>query len=200
MRCSCSVFCIPEVDMSPWKYKFHAPVTSYSFSLWAVIFLPHNLDLYQSWRRLTKPMENIVEGDNQHFLCCEPCTSRRGLNSLPNNKFLDWLKLKASADNKNKCGRKIEICFRKGRKHCGKRWKCWLSAFSPFPIMFSKLGLCGKELMHFCFAVYHSHHHIAMDSWNSFWPITIWIMKETGPLTYRSVYADCTAWTEWISS
>ena len=24
------------------------------------------------------------------------------------------------------------------RKHCGKRRKCWLPAFSPFPTMFSK--------------------------------------------------------------
>ena len=29
-------------------------------------------------------------------------------------------------------------CFGKGRKHYGKRRKCWLPAFSPFPIMFSK--------------------------------------------------------------
>ena len=33
---------------------------------------------------------------------------------------------------------KIEICFGKGRKYCGKRRKCWLPAFSPFPTMFSK--------------------------------------------------------------
>ena len=26
----------------------------------------------------------------------------------------------------------------KGRKHCGKRRKCWSPAFSPFPTMFSK--------------------------------------------------------------
>ena len=45
--------------------------------------------------------------------------------------------------------------FGKGRKHCGKRRKCWLPAFSPFPTMFSKalnskLGLCGKELIQNC--------------------------------------------------
>ena len=38
----------------------------------------------------------------------------------------------------NKCVRKIEIAVGKGRKHCGKRRKCWLPAFSPFPSMFSK--------------------------------------------------------------
>ena len=38
----------------------------------------------------------------------------------------------------NKYGSKIENCLGKGRKHCGKRRKCWLSAFSSFPTMFSK--------------------------------------------------------------
>ena len=33
----------------------------------------------------------------------------------------------------NKWDEKTEICFGKGRKHCGKRRKCWLPAFSPFP-------------------------------------------------------------------
>ena len=37
-----------------------------------------------------------------------------------------------------KCKYKTYICFGKGRKHCGKKRKCWLPAFSPFPIMFSK--------------------------------------------------------------
>ena len=59
------------------------------------------------------------------------------LNSLPNDKILDQSKLKAFADDKI-CYRKMEIWFGKGRKHCGKRRKCWLPAFSPFPTMFSK--------------------------------------------------------------
>ena len=32
----------------------------------------------------------------------------------------------------------MEIWFVMGGKHCGKRRKCWLAAFSPFPTMFSK--------------------------------------------------------------
>ena len=32
----------------------------------------------------------------------------------------------------------MEIWFGMGGKHCGKRRKCWLPAFSPFPTMFSK--------------------------------------------------------------
>ena len=32
----------------------------------------------------------------------------------------------------------VETCLWEGRKHCGKRRKCWLPAFSPFPKMFSK--------------------------------------------------------------
>ena len=38
----------------------------------------------------------------------------------------------------NKCEWKIEIWFGKGRKHCGKRRKCWLPAFSPFSQCFHK--------------------------------------------------------------
>ena len=59
--------------------------------------------------------------------------------SLLNNKMLDQSKLKAFADNKIRVtGKKIEIYLGKGRKHCGKRRKCCLPAFSPFPTMFSK--------------------------------------------------------------
>ena len=59
-------------------------------------------------------------------------------NSLTNDKFLDRSKLKAFADDKLNLAEKIEICFGKGRKHCGKRRKCWLPAFSPFPTVFSE--------------------------------------------------------------
>ena len=58
-------------------------------------------------------------------------------NSLPNDKFLDWSKLKAFADDKTNMAEKL-ICLAKGRKHCWKRRKCCLPAFSPFPTMFSK--------------------------------------------------------------
>ena len=32
----------------------------------------------------------------------------------------------------------VEFLFDKDEKHCGKRRKCWLPAFSPFLTMFSK--------------------------------------------------------------
>ena len=50
----------------------------------------------------------------------------------------------------------LEICFWKGRKHCGKRRKYLLLAFSPFPTMFSKgfflkvvksRDFCDKDLI-----------------------------------------------------
>ena len=37
-----------------------------------------------------------------------------------------------------KLGRKVEIFIRKGKKHYGKRRKCWLPVFSSFPTVFSK--------------------------------------------------------------
>ena len=47
----------------------------------------------------------------------------------------------------------LKFVFEKGKKHFGKRGKCWLPVFSPFPKVFSKasflvvkknLGFCGK--------------------------------------------------------
>ena len=43
------------------------------------------------------------------------------------------------ADDRNS-GSIIVIHFGKRRKHCGKRRKCWLPAFSPCPTMFSTLS------------------------------------------------------------
>ena len=63
------------------------------------------------------------------------------LDPLPNNKNLDSFRLKAFADDKTEYKWKIEILFRKGRKQCGKRRKCWLPAFSPLPTLFST-ALC----------------------------------------------------------
>ena len=61
-----------------------------------------------------------------------------GLNSLPNDKFFDWSKFKAFADDILNVTILIISIFLSGRKHCGKRRKCWLPAFAHFPTMFSK--------------------------------------------------------------
>ena len=64
-------------------------------------------------------IENIVEKGG---LCDR-------VNSLPNHKILDWSILKAFCSRQTKCESKIDICFGKGRKHCGKRTKCWLPVY-----------------------------------------------------------------------
>ena len=66
------------------------------------------------------------------------CLVPINVNYLPNDKMLDLSKLKPFADDNLNVNKKKEICFEKRRKHCGKRRKCWLPAFSPFPTMFSK--------------------------------------------------------------
>ena len=53
------------------------------------------------------------------------------------------VQLESICRQKNKCELNIELKFWKGRKHCGKRRKCWLPAFYPFPTLFSK-GLCFR--------------------------------------------------------
>ena len=68
------------------------------------------------------------------------CSDKSNLsfNSLPDDKILNYSKLKACADNKIHVTQKIEVCYGMSRKYCGKRRKCWLPAISPFPTMFSK--------------------------------------------------------------
>ena len=65
---------------------------------------------------------------------------------LPNNKILDQSKFKVFAVKINVTKKKKNENFSvKGRKRCGKRRKCWLLAFSPFPTMFSK-GVFGRVI------------------------------------------------------
>ena len=60
-------------------------------------------------------------------------TTETGLTLYRTTTFLEWSKLKASADEK-KNDSKIKFCFGKSRKkHCGKRRKCCLPAVSPIP-------------------------------------------------------------------
>ena len=60
------------------------------------------------------------------------------VNSLPNDRSLDWSKLKAFADDKINVTKKLKFALGLEEKNCKKRRKCWLPAFSPFPTMFSK--------------------------------------------------------------
>ena len=57
---------------------------------------------------------------------------------LPNNAILDKSKLESFAEDKTNVKQKSKFAFGKGRKHCGKRRKFLLPAFSPLPTMFSK--------------------------------------------------------------
>ena len=77
---------------------------------------------------------------------------------LPNDKILELSKFKAYADDKINATRSLNFVLGGVKNILGKRRKCWLPAFSPFPKMFSKalqkvsssrvvkLGLCGKGL------------------------------------------------------
>ena len=73
------------------------------------------------------------------FIVTFYCSTRLLIDSLPNNKIVDWSNLKAFADDKINVTEKLKFtCFEKHRKHHGKWRKCWLPAFSHFPILFSK--------------------------------------------------------------
>ena len=49
-----------------------------------------------------------------------------------------WTCLKEFSGDKINVSKKFKFLLGKVRKHCGKRRKCWLPAFSPFPTMFPK--------------------------------------------------------------
>ena len=59
-------------------------------------------------------------------------------SSLPNDKILDWSKLKAFADGKSNAIEKLKYVLGWVENMVGKRRKCWFPAFSLFPTMFSK--------------------------------------------------------------
>ena len=63
------------------------------------------------------------------------------VNSFPKDKFWDQTKLKISTDNNVNVSKMTISVFdgiknRRKKKHCGKRRKCWLPAFSPYPTRF----------------------------------------------------------------
>ena len=62
-------------------------------------------------------------------------------NPLPSNKILDKSKMKYL--QMTKTWLEYWLFLVASRKHCGKRRKCWLPAFPPFPTMFSN-GLSLK--------------------------------------------------------
>ena len=62
-------------------------------------------------------------------------TYRQGLdNSLSNAEILDGLKLEAFADDKIYLTENMKSVLGTVEKHYVKRRKCWLLAFSPFPM------------------------------------------------------------------
>ena len=69
------------------------------------------------------------------------------LTPLSDDKNLNHRKsiLKAFAHAKNKCGRKTEICFEKGAKHCRNRRKPLTGSqqFALFPQRFQKASYTG---------------------------------------------------------
>ena len=58
--------------------------------------------------------------------------------TLTKRQIFRQVQIESICRRQNKCNLKTKIPFGMGRKHCGRRRKCWLPAFSPFPTMFSK--------------------------------------------------------------
>ena len=60
------------------------------------------------------------------------------LNPLPDDKIVDWSKLKQFTDKKFKFDENSRKFSKLVEKYCGQRRNCWSQAISPFPTVFSK--------------------------------------------------------------
>ena len=67
-----------------------------------------------------------------------------GFNSLPNNKILDWLKLKAFADNNSNVSRKLKFAFGRVENIVGKGKNASYQHFLLFPQCFQKFYTPGR--------------------------------------------------------
>ena len=85
----------------------------------------------------------------------EPCSVKRGLNSLPNDKILELTKLKAFADDKFNVSKMMRSVSNREENIVGKGENAGNQHFLLFPTMFSNAffyrevknhGLFGKGL------------------------------------------------------
>ena len=66
------------------------------------------------------------------------------LNSLPNDKFLDWSKFKAFADDKLNLAEKLKFVLGRVANIVGKRENCGNQHFLLFPQCFQKISILGS--------------------------------------------------------
>ena len=85
-----------------------------------------------------------------------------GFNSLPKNN-LRLVQNESICRRQIKCKWNTEIWFEKGRKHYGKRRKCWLPEFSPYSICFQKPSFSGS------LTLYSIDTHFNTSTADSFW-------------------------------
>ena len=87
--------------------------------------------LWQGFGQLMKTLNFYIEPENGNYMHEMPvvCIRTLWISSLPHNNFR-LVQIESICRRQNRCDSKIEISFGKGRKHCGKRRKCWLPAFS----------------------------------------------------------------------
>ena len=87
----------------------------------------------------------------------EPCYERVVTQLFTRRKNLGLVQIKSICRRQINVNEKLKFGLGRVEKHCRKRRKCWLPAFSPFqcnvfksPLFQGrqKSGLCGKDLRH----------------------------------------------------
>ena len=104
----------------------------------AILVAPVNFSMSRMiriWKPRVMIKWNNLKG-RYMFLCTS--SGRTEFNSLPNNKFLDWSKFKASADDKINVNEKFKFIFGRVENIVGKGENAGYQHFLLFPTMFSK--------------------------------------------------------------
>ena len=89
-------------------------------------------------------MENLSSADDSEFERVLNSIVWKRVNSLPNNKILDWSKLKAFADEKLNVTEKLKFVLGRVENIMGKGKNAGYQHFFLFPQCFSNLSFSGS--------------------------------------------------------
>ena len=109
-----------------------------------------NFNYEENGRKLSKQTENTVGKEEiahyEQFLLFPRCFQKayfpgasKGVVAWEwynSSQIFRFVQTECICRGQKKSDSIFEICSGKYRKHCGKRRKCWLPAFPPFPTMF----------------------------------------------------------------
>ena len=118
--------------INPWKeigLALIEPTTSYSRALCTTMCYMSLAFLWMNHRLQHQYL--YLQTIPKKILCSDPLPNNPDLLLFTKRPNFGLVPIGCICRRQKRCDSKIEICVGKDRKHCGKRWKCSLPAFSP---------------------------------------------------------------------